>query len=405
VGPIASGTANGAAAYEGPGARIRVLVVDDSAIARELLVRGLSRESGIEVVGTAEDAYAARDKIVFLKPDVLTLDVEMPRMNGIAFLKKLLPQYPLPVVIVSGLTVEGSRHALEALDAGAVAVVAKPAASDRDGLAAMLAELAEAVKDAARADVSKMRRGAVLALARARRGARLERKPPAPPIGASGERFEAPGARRIIAIGASTGGTMALNAIIPFFPESMPGTVVVQHMPPVFTRLFAESLNRISKVEVREAQDGDLVEPGLVLVAPGDFHAKLVSRGGTWKVSCVPGPKVSGHRPSVDMLFSSVADVAGDRAVGILLTGMGRDGAEGLLRMRRAGGRCLAQDEASSVVFGMPKEAWELGAAERLVSLDRAVDELLACLADSATPGRRTIQRHPPIGRSAESTE
>lgn len=355
--------------------KVRVLIVDDSAIARGLLERGLSRDPDIEVAGTAEDAYDARDKIVFLKPDVLTLDVEMPRMDGIEFLKKLLPQFPIPVVIVSGLTVEGSRHALEALDAGAVAVVAKPSAADREGLVAMLTELAESVKDAARADVSKMRRSAVLARAGARTQAGAT-------LGAAGA-----DSGRILAIGASTGGTAALNSIVPDFPPSMPGTVIVQHMPPVFTRLFAESLNRVSQVEVKEAEDGDEIRPGLVLIAPGDLHAKVVSRGGRWKVSCVPGPKVSGHRPSVDVLFSSVAEVAGDRAVGLLLTGMGRDGAVGLLQMRRAGGRCFAQDEASSVVFGMPKEAWELGAAERLVSLDRALVEILSCLAD--TPARR----------------
>jgi two-component system, chemotaxis family, protein-glutamate methylesterase/glutaminase len=344
--------------------RIRVLVVDDSAIARELLERGLARDPELEVVGKAEDAYAARDKIIFLKPDVVTLDVEMPRMDGIEFLKRLLPQFPLPVVVVSAVTLEGSRHALEALEAGAVAVVAKPRAEDREGLLTMLGELAEAIKDAARADVSKMRRSAVLAKA--------VRKPPV--LRAEG---------RVVAIGASTGGTVALNAIVPAFPPTMPGTVIVQHMPPVFTRMFAEALNRASQVEVREARDRDELLPGLVLVAPGDLHARLVRRGTRFFVSCAGGPKVSGHRPSVDVLFSSVAESAGEAAVGLLLTGMGRDGASGLLAMRRAGARCLAQDEASSVVFGMPKEAWELGAAERLVSLDGAADEILACLADS----------------------
>jgi two-component system chemotaxis response regulator CheB len=349
-----------------------VLVVDDSTIARELLERGLSRDPGIEVAGKAEDAYAARDKIVLLKPDVVTLDVEMPRMGGIEFLRRLLPQYPVPVVVVSAVTTEGSRRALEALEAGAVAVVAKPRADDREGLSTMLSELAQAIKEAAKADVSKMRRQAAVAKA-ARR---------APPPGArSGE-------GRVLAIGASTGGTAALNAIVPAFPPTMPGTVIVQHMPPVFTRMFAESLDRAAQVEVREARSGDALRPGLVLVAPGDLQVRLVRRGDSWMVSCAPGPKVSGHRPSADVLFSSFAEAAGDRGIGLLLTGMGRDGAAGLLEMRRAGARCFAQDEESSVVFGMPKEAWDLGAAERLVGLDEVVDAVLSCLAEAAPRGR-----------------
>jgi two-component system chemotaxis response regulator CheB len=346
-------------------AKVRVLIVDDSAIARDLLERGLSADPGIEVVGKAADAFAARDKIVFLNPDVITLDVEMPRMDGIEFLRRLLPQYPLPVVVVSAVTAEGSRRALDALEAGAVEVVAKPAASDLNGLKEMIAALRQAIMDASRADIVKLRRAPAAA--------------PAPRRIIKSVGYGA-GRMPIVALGASTGGTTALHRVLPDLPADLPPMVVVQHMPPGFTRMFAESLDRQSKLAVREAVDGMALEIGLVLIGPGDRHIRIVRDDGGYRVRLGDGAKVCGHRPSADVLFRSVAEAAGDRAVGVLMTGMGRDGADGLLAMRRSGARCLAQDEASSVVFGMPKEAWENGAAERLVPLDALAGDLVACL-------------------------
>jgi len=357
------------------GKKIRVLVVDDSAIARDMLERGLSLDPGIDVVGKASDAFSARDRIVLLQPDVITLDVEMPRMDGIEFLRRLLPQYPIPVVVVSAVTVEGSQRALDAMDAGAVDVVAKPDAKNREGFSVMLAELKEKIKEASTADIVKLRK--VLPAPSDASGSRIfashkkER--------AAGPVTNAP-CSRIIAIGASTGGTSVLNTIIPQFPADTPGIVIVQHMPPVFTRLFAEALNKTSKVEVKEAVSGDVVRTGLVLVAPGDFHMVIHKRGLEWYVECKTGEKVSGHRPSVDVLFNSVASEAGNKSIGLILTGMGKDGAAGLLAMRRSGARCFAQNEESSVVFGMPKEAWDNGGAERLVPIDRAVGCILSCL-------------------------
>jgi len=356
--------------------KIRVLIVDDSAVARELLEKGLSLDPDIEVVGKAADVYAARDKIVFLKPDVITLDVEMPRMDGIEFLKRLMPQYPVAAVVVSAVTVEGSRRALEALDAGALEVVAKPSASDRTALKGMLADLTEKVKAAAGADMSKLMKDAkpvspASRLASAKVGH-------AASTAASG--VHRTGAKRLIAIGASTGGTTALHRVVEALPADVPPILIVQHMPPVFTRMFAEALNRSSAVQVLEAEDGTPARPGTVLIAQGDLHMRVARRFGELVVTCDNDPKVSGHRPSVDVLFNSVADVVGPEAIGVLLTGMGRDGADGMVAMARRGAHCLAQDEASSVVWGMPREAWEAGAAEKLVPLDEMTREILALL-------------------------
>jgi two-component system chemotaxis response regulator CheB len=348
-------------------ARIRVLIVDDSAIARDLIERGLSRRPEIEVVAKASDAFSARDKIVLKSPDVVTLDVEMPKMDGIEFLKRLLPQYPVPVIVVSAVTTEGSQRALEALSAGAAAVVGKPQAGDRAGLEAMLNELADAVIEASKIKLKNIR------------------EPIAPRVHSTTQKRISD---RFVVIGASTGGTIALQTLIPSFPAGMAPTLVVQHMPPVFTRMFADSLGKVSRVKVREAQDGDALEQGLVLVGAGDFHMRIVKDGLKYRVRLDQAPKVSGHRPSVDVLFQSAAQVIGSRTLGFLMTGMGRDGADGLLQIKNAGGRCLSQDEESSVVFGMPKEGWENGAAERLVSLDRAADLILEMLAEGVGEGQ-----------------
>jgi len=353
---------------------VRALVVDDSALVRDLLSRGLALDPGIEVVGQAADVFEARDRIVALSPDVLTLDVNMPGMDGIEFLRRLLPQYPIPVIVVSAFTAEGSRLGLAALEAGAVDVVAKPSAADPGGFKDMLLDLAARVREAGRMDRTKLGRPGGIGVA--------HRAMTAPAVTGGAVSGTAPLPPRpspcVVAIGASTGGVNALGIVIPLLPASCPPVVIVQHMPAVFTRLFAESLDKTSQAEVREARDGDGLAPGLVLVAPGDLQLRVVREGaGLYRVRCAPGPKVSGHRPSVDVLFGSVAEAAGQRAAGLLLTGMGRDGADGLLAMRRAGARCLAQDEESSVVFGMPREAWINGAAERLVPLDRAAAELM----------------------------
>jgi len=330
------------------GKNIRVLVVDDSAVVRKVFAEALSREKGIEVVGTAPDPYVARDKIVRLKPDVVTLDLEMPRMDGITFLKRLMRYYPLPVIIVSSLTAKGSKLALEALSSGAVEVISKPTSSYSVG--DMRLQLADKIRAVA--------------------GINVAGKPPE--RGIDGETKTTPAPRtlttttsKVIAIGASTGGTEALKIVLARMPPNGPGIVVVQHMPAQFTTSFSERLDRLCSMQVKEAQDGDNVINGRVLIAPGNYHMLLKRSGARYYVRVKQGPLVHHQRPSVDVLFKSVAECAGRNSLGIILTGMGNDGAEGLLMMRKAGASTLAQDQQTSVVFGMPKEAIRRGAVEK----------------------------------------
>lgn len=331
---------------------IRVLVVDDSAVVRRVLSEELSRERGIEVIATAPDPYVARDKIVRLKPDVLTLDIEMPRMDGLTFLGKLMKHYPLPVIIVSSLTREGGRLAMEALSLGALEVISKP--SDSYSAGDMGVQLAEKIKAVAHSNLQI-------------RSQILEMNEHVKPEETS--RALATTTNKILAIGASTGGTDALRTVITGLPHNSPGILVVQHMPARFTTSFAERLNTLSAVTVKEAENGDCVSNGEALIAPGNYHMLLRRSGATYHVVIKKGPLVHHQRPSVDVLFKSVADYAGSNAVGIILTGMGADGAEGLLKMKQAGAQTVAQDEKSCVVFGMPKEAIKLGAIDRVVSL------------------------------------
>jgi two-component system, chemotaxis family, protein-glutamate methylesterase/glutaminase len=326
--------------------RIRILVVDDSLMMREAIAGGLSKDEGLEVVGKASDPFEARDMIVELEPDVLTLDVEMPRMNGIDFLKQLMPQYPMPVVVVSSL----SNIVFEALKAGAVDFVAKPGARPTSDLNTFIQEMAVKVKIASLAKVAHMKKIA--------------------PAESRIESFRG-NAKTLIAIGASTGGTEATLAVLKTFPQDMPGTVIVQHMPPVFTRMYAERLNASCLMQVSEAQDGDLVEQGKAFVAPGDRQMRVMRDGnGSYRLKCFEGEKVSGHCPSVDVLFDSVADAAKKNAIGVILTGMGADGAKGLLKMRKNGAFTIGQDEKTAVVYGMPMVAFNIGAVAQQAALE-----------------------------------
>ncbi len=343
---------------------IKVLIVDDSAIVRKIFTQELSKHHDIEVIGTAPDPYVARDKIVHLSPDVVTLDIEMPRMDGISFLRKLMKYNPLPTIVVSSLTPRNSEMALEALECGAVDVLAKPGGSYTVG--DMSVQLADKIRAAARVRPrGPGSNGSPAAISRS-----------APVASEALKRTT----HKLIALGASTGGTEALRSVLTRMPSNCPGIVVVQHMPPRFTTAFANRLNELCEIEVREARDGDSVLPGLALIAPGNYHMLLRRSGARYYVEVKHGPLVCHQRPSVDVLFCSVAQYAGANAVGVIMTGMGRDGAKGLLEMRNGGGRTIAQDEASCVVYGMPKEAVRGGAVEQVVSLDQIPEAVFACL-------------------------
>ncbi len=339
-------------------------MVDDSALVRKLLTEELSRYDDITVVGTAVDPYVAREKIIALKPDVITLDVEMPRMDGLSFLVKLMKHYPVPVIIVSSLTPKNSDAAIRALSLGAVDVIAKPGSAM--SVPDISRQLVQSIRAASRAKLVKRTEMAAGEMGAARRAPVL--------AGLSMT-------HKVIALGASTGGTQALERVLAKLPPAMPGIVICQHMPEKFTASFAQRLNSTCALDVREAKDGDAVVPGTVLVAPGNFHMMLTLSGAQYQVRVKDGPRVHHQRPAVDVLFASVARYAGRNAIGAIFTGMGADGAKGLLQMREAGAHTIAQDEASCVVFGMPKEAIKLGAVMEVLPLDDIADALQSAIA------------------------
>lgn len=334
--------------------KIKILVVDDSALFRKLVTEELQKDSVLEVVDAVGNAYDARDAILKYRPDVMALDIELPKMNGIYFLKRLLPQYPIPTVMVSAL----NGRVFEALDAGAVDFVAKPVSSGREEICSFLEELKTKIKIASTVKMGMHKKinpaGNVKALS-----------------GSS---------KSVIAIGASTGGTEAIFDVVKQFDKNIPGVVIVQHMPAGFTKMYADRLNNQCRVLVKEAVTGDHVQQGQVLIAPGEFQMRLVKINGAYTVECKGNERVNGHCPSVDVLFDSVAKNAGSDAIGIILTGMGGDGAKGLLKMREAGAETIGQDKESCVVYGMPKVAYDIGAVKYQVPLEGIAAKLSSLL-------------------------
>lgn len=339
--------------------KIRVFIVDDSLLFRKVLIDNLSQNPNIEVIGYAIDAFDAERKIPVLKPDVVTVDVEMPRVNGIEFVKKLLPKYPVPVILVSSLNL----NVFEALSAGVVDFVRKPDMSVSNTANTFLNTLISKIFIASRARIKLPAAAAAPII-------------PQKPL-VSGMSFSMNALNTIIAIGASTGGTEATLQVLKDLPANTPGIVVTQHMPEGFTKMYADRLNRLCQMNVKEAQSGDAIERGKVLIAPGDLQMKVVRMGSRYTVNCYTGEKVSGHRPSVDVLFQSVADTAGASSVGIIMTGMGRDGADGLLSMKKKGAFTIGQDAESCVVYGMPMVAYNIGAVTRQVSCSNISNVLL----------------------------
>jgi two-component system chemotaxis response regulator CheB len=345
-------------------APVRVLIVDDSAVMRQLLTTLLSADPEIEVVGTAPDPHVARERIKALNPDVVTLDVEMPHMDGVTFLRKIMTLRPTPVVMISTLTQVGAETTLEALEIGAVDFIAKPTADVANGMAALATDLQAKVKGAARARVG------------------IRRVAPAPRP--QRQRTHRPNGK-IVVIGASTGGVEALKSLLMGLPADCPPTLITQHMPPRFTSAFAERLNRECPMKVSQAVHDEVIEPGHVYIAPGSHHLELHRTGGRNMCRLSDSAPVSGHRPSVDVLFRSAARVAGKSAVGVILTGMGKDGAEGMYELRQTGATTLGQNEESSLIYGMPRAAFERGAVMRQYSLSQMADAILDACEDHPT--------------------
>jgi two-component system chemotaxis response regulator CheB len=357
--------------------KIRVLIVDDSATVRQTLAAVLESDPEIEVLGVASDPYVAARRIAEELPDVITLDVEMPRMDGITFLKKLMAQHPIPVVMCSSLIEAGSETLMQALEAGAVDVILKPKIGLAEHLMDQRINICDVVKGAAGARIKGRRDAAPDSFVHTPEKKLTADAMLPPPVG----RAMARTTETIICIGASTGGTESLRAVLETMPVAAPGIVIVQHMPEKFTASFAKRLNSLCEIEVKEAQDGDAVLRGRVLIAPGNFHTMIERSGAAYRISVRSGPLVSRHRPSVDVLFRSAARSAGSNAVGVIMTGMGDDGARGLQEMKQAGAFTIAQDEATSIVFGMPKEAIALGCVDRIVGLPLITQEILRAAA------------------------
>ncbi len=348
--------------------KIRVLVVDDSAVVRKMLTDALSQDPEIEVVGTACDPFVARDKILELNPDVMTLDIEMPRMDGLTFLRILQQHRPMPVIIISSLTQAGSRVALDAVEFGAVDVLAKPKSAWN--LGELRDQVARRVKAAMSARLKNLRPSTTSAAA-------VSSRPAAAATGSYA-------ARQLVVIGASTGGTEAVKDVLMRLPEGLPPILIVQHIPPVFSKTFADRLNEICAMEVREAVAGDIAAPGTVLIAPGDFHMVVDWVDNAYRVQLRKDPPIHHTRPAVDMLFNSAARCAGSNALGVILTGMGRDGAQGMQQLKAAGAVNLAQNEETCVVYGMPRAAVELGVVDRVLPLDHIPHGILHALNERA---------------------
>ena len=362
--------------------KTKVLIVDDSAVARKILSSALSKYQDIEIVGTAPDPFIARNKILQLKPDVLTLDVEMPRMDGITFLRKLMTHYPIPTVMVSSLTQEGCDTTLQALEEGAIDFVAKPTSRCDSDVSDVIDELYTKIKQASRVNVRTQRNPAGDTNNNNKSVRKFQPKTGTPDnVQKSRQNYTVlKGTHKIIVIGASTGGTEALKEVLTRMPPDSPAIAIVQHMPEVFTESFAKRLDSLCAINVKEGKHGDRLIPGQAIIAPGNYHMSIKKCGAMYKVEMNQGPPIHHQRPAVDVLFDSAAKYVGPNAIGVIMTGMGNDGATGLLKMKESGAGTIAQDEDSCVVFGMPKEAIKLGAAEKIVSLHNIPNNIISLI-------------------------